>query len=66
MRETIFVFSCLGVLIVFLSKPAGKALNRWQVKTAGVDVGEWFYRLSFMIVGAMLTCLSFLRPFLSD
>jgi hypothetical protein len=66
MRATIFVFSCLGVLIVFLSKPAGKALNNWQMKTAGVDTGEWFYRLSFMFIGVLLTCLSFLSPFSRD
>ena len=66
MRATIFVITSLGLLMVFLSKPAGKALNNWQVKMAGVDIGEWFYRLSFIIIGALLTCLSFLNPFLRD
>ena len=64
MRATLIFFSCLGLLIVFLSRPAGKALNRWQVKTAGVDTGEWFYRLAFMLIGLALICLSFLNLFL--
>lgn len=66
MRATIFAFSCLGLLIVFLSKPAGRALNNWQIKMAGVDTGEWFYRLAFMFIGVLLTCLSFLSPFSRD
>lgn len=66
MRTTFLILSCLGMLIVFLSRPAGKALNHWQVKTAGVDTGEWFYRLAFMIIGVLLTCMSFLSPPLTD
>lgn len=61
MRSPIFIVSCLGLLLVFLSRPAGRALNNWQIRMAGVNVGEWFYRLPFMLIGVLLTLFSFLR-----
>jgi len=66
MKTTIFILSCFGVLLVILSRRAGKALYRWHVETGGIDTGELSFRLTFITVGALLTCLSFLLPILPD
>ena len=66
MKTYILILSCFGVLIAILSRPVGKALYRWHVETGGLDTGEVSFRLTFVIVGALMACLSFLYPLLPE
>jgi hypothetical protein len=66
MKTYILILSCFGVLIAILSESVGKSLYRWHVKTGGLNTGELSFRLTFVIVGALMACLSFLYPFLPD
>ena len=66
MKTYILILSCFGVLITILSKSVGKSLYRWHVETGGLDTGELSFRLTFVIVGVFMACLSFLYPLLPE
>ena len=52
--------SCAGVLIVILNKPLGEAFRRANLALGERDYGDWSYRAPLIVLGVLLTCLSFL------
>jgi hypothetical protein len=54
------LLSCAGVLIVILNKPLGEAFRRANMALGERDYGDWSYRTPLIVLGVLLTCLSFL------
>ncbi|HKG14450.1 MAG TPA: hypothetical protein VKB12_14070 [Pyrinomonadaceae bacterium] len=59
MNTKTVILSCAGTLMVILNRPVGKALRWWHKETGGAADGEWAYRAPLILIGLLLTCLSF-------
>ena len=53
------LLSCAGALIVILNKPLGEAFRRANMALGERDYGDWSYRGPLIVLGVLLTCLSF-------
>jgi hypothetical protein len=56
----IVILSLVGTLLVILNKPIAKAFYWMEVEMYGSERNSLrFYRATFIVVGVVLTCLSF-------
>ena len=59
MSADVVILSCIGTLMVILNKPVGEALYRARLALGDRDYGVWAYRGPLILIGIVLTCLSF-------
>ena len=60
MNTKIVILSLVGTLLVILNKPFAKAFHWMEVELYGREGNSVMsYRAIFIIVGVVLTCLSF-------
>ncbi|HEX8686958.1 MAG TPA: hypothetical protein VF736_20605 [Pyrinomonadaceae bacterium] len=54
------VTTCVGLLVVILSKPLGESGYRRSLDLGNRDYGVWWYRGPILIVGVLLVLMSFI------